>query len=307
MTDAPIGQAIIEAQTHMLRNIGPKLAAALVKLQGMLPEQLERDRTVEVETKGQKDNYSYSYATLANITRTIRPLLAKCGLAYSAFPTTTAAADGKPMLVLRYHLVHESGETLTGEFPISGEGMQARGGAITYARRYCLLAVTGLAADEDDDAAAEQAEREAKGGTAQRNQRTTRASRPRQERDEASPEGDDPDVIGDPNAPISGGQRQKIMAQFRDVGAPRDRDARVRAVGDLVGRQVGSTNDLTAGEAHDLINVLNQAIDTVPADDRWRALGAWIRGGRRGPVEALPQAAPPVEPDAEPAQPTGGE
>src|SRR5690606_15171253 len=70
------------------------------------------------------------------------------GLAFSALPGT--GADGK--MCVRYHLLHTSGESLSGEFPISGEGgIQMIGGRITYARRYCLAAVVGVAADEDDE------------------------------------------------------------------------------------------------------------------------------------------------------------
>jgi len=92
------------------------LAAALAKVQMNLPE-LERDRTVEVTQKS-GGTYSYSYATLANLSKVALPLLAKHGLSFSSLPGT--GSDGK--MCLRYHLLHESGEQLSGEFPISGEG-----------------------------------------------------------------------------------------------------------------------------------------------------------------------------------------
>ncbi len=125
-----------------------QLAAALARMQAELPK-LERDRTVRVEPKDpKKEPYSYSYATLANLSETILPLLAKQGLSFAALPGI--GSDGK--MSLRYQLMHESGETLTGEFPISGEGgIQMIGGRITYARRYCLAAIAGVAADEDDE------------------------------------------------------------------------------------------------------------------------------------------------------------
>lgn len=124
----------------------PALAAALAKVQAELPK-LERDRTVTVKQKNGGE-YTYSYATLANVSEAVLPLLAKHGLSFAAMPG--AGADGK--MAVRYHLMHESGEALTGEFPISGEGgIQMIGGRITYARRYCLAAVVGIAADEDDE------------------------------------------------------------------------------------------------------------------------------------------------------------
>lgn len=124
------------------------LATALAKVQAELPK-LERDRTVTVEPKDpKKPPYSYSYVTLANLSEAILPLLAKHGLAFAAMPG--AGTDGK--MCLRYHLLHDSGEALSGEFPLSGEGgIQIIGGRITYARRYCLAALVGVAADEDDE------------------------------------------------------------------------------------------------------------------------------------------------------------
>jgi ERF superfamily len=64
--------------------------------------------------------------------------------------------------VLAYRLYHApSGQAIGGDYPLSSSTPQTMGGAITYARRYCLLAVTGAAPDEDDDdaQAAEQAAR----------------------------------------------------------------------------------------------------------------------------------------------------
>src|SRR5215207_8738807 len=105
----------------------PHLAAALAKVQAELPI-LERDRTVEIQQKG-GGSYSYSYVTLATLSAAVLPLLAKHGLSFTASPGT--GADGK--MSLRYYLLHESGEVLTGEFPISGEGgIQMIGGRITY-------------------------------------------------------------------------------------------------------------------------------------------------------------------------------
>ena len=124
----------------------PALNAALAKVQARLPK-LERDRTVEVQQKS-GGTYSYSYATLANLSEVILPLLAEHGLAFAAFPGS--GSDGKFRLC--YSLLHESGEERSGEFPLSGEGgIQQLGGRITYARRYCLAAVVGIAADEDDE------------------------------------------------------------------------------------------------------------------------------------------------------------
>lgn len=143
MTDSIQGEVI------ELKAAPSPLAAALAAVQADLPR-LGKDEVGKVS--GQKDgkfySYEYSYADLASVSRAILPLLGRHGLAFAAFPTVT---EGR--LVLRYYLMHEAGEKLTGDYPLSGSTAQQQGSSITYARRYCLCAVTGIAPDEDDDGA----------------------------------------------------------------------------------------------------------------------------------------------------------
>ena len=71
--------------------------------------------------------------------------------------------------MLAYKLLHVSGDHEAGEYPLPTSGTpQAIGSAITYARRYTLVAVTGLAPEDDDDGAAAEAERAGQRGTSQR-------------------------------------------------------------------------------------------------------------------------------------------
>lgn len=122
-----------------------QLAAALAAFQAELPR-LGKGNTAQV--KSDKGNYSYKYADLATVSATALPLLGKHGLSFSAKPML--AEDGR--FVLRYILRHTSGESDGGDFPLAQAARpQEIGSLLTYARRYCLLAVTGLAPDEDDD------------------------------------------------------------------------------------------------------------------------------------------------------------
>lgn len=105
---------------------------------------------VEAKETGDAGSYQYKYAGLGSVSKIILPLLGKHGLSFTALPTVTDA--GK--FVLRYRLLHKSGQELGGEYPLSGANAQAQGSAITYARRYSLLAVTGVSPDQDDDDAA---------------------------------------------------------------------------------------------------------------------------------------------------------
>lgn len=129
-----------------------KLAAALAAVQAELPP-IRKAETGEVSgttKEGKHYSYKYSYADLAAVSAAVMPLLGKNGLAFTAWPTAVAGR-----LVLRYYLLHESGERMDGEYPLpTGGTAQQLGSAITYARRYCLCAVTGVAPDDDDDAAA---------------------------------------------------------------------------------------------------------------------------------------------------------
>lgn len=123
------------------------LAAALAAVQSKLPE-IGKSKTATVQTRA-GGSYSYSYADLAEISRSVLPLLGAAGLAWMTKPTLTE--DGK--LVLAYALVHgRSGEREEGTYPLPQNGSpQELGSAITYGRRYCLCAVVGVAAEQDDD------------------------------------------------------------------------------------------------------------------------------------------------------------
>ena len=133
----------------------PKLNEALAAVQRVLPR-IDKGKTAEVPTKN-GGKYTYSYADLADVSAQILPLLGANGLSFTSWPTLTANR-----FVLRYELLHSSGESKTGEYPLPIDASaQALGSAITYARRYTLCAVTGVAPDDDDDAAAADAKRQA--------------------------------------------------------------------------------------------------------------------------------------------------
>jgi ERF superfamily protein len=128
------------------------LAQALAALQTQLPK-VDKAKTAKVKTD--KANYTYDYADLAQITRQLMPILGELGLSFTAKPTVTD--DGR--FVLAYKLLHVSGESEKGQYPLPAQGTpQSMGSAITYARRYCLCAVTGVAPEDDDDGAAAEAD-----------------------------------------------------------------------------------------------------------------------------------------------------
>jgi hypothetical protein len=115
------------------------LAEALAQLQGRLPR-------VAKTTAGQYGKY----ADLAVVSDALLPVLSGLGLSFSAKPGMVGGE-----FVLHYLLRHTSGDSDEGFYPLPKSGTpQQIGSAITYARRYSLCAVTGLAAEDDDDAKA---------------------------------------------------------------------------------------------------------------------------------------------------------
>ena len=117
------------------------LAAALAAFQASLPA-VHKGATGQVPGKR-----SYKYADLSDLSAVVLPLLAAQGLSWMTMPTY----DDAGRFVLRYELLHASGESRVGTYPLPTGTAWEVGSALTYGRRYCLSAVTGVAADEDDD------------------------------------------------------------------------------------------------------------------------------------------------------------
>lgn len=256
----------------------PALAAALAKVQAKLPK-LERDRTVTVQQKNGGE-YTYSYATLANLSEVILPLLAEHGLSFVAMPGT--GSDGK--MCVRYSLMHESGEALTGEFPISGEGgIQVLGGRITYVRRYCLAAVVGIAADEDDESRlSDDGPRTAQRAAPRSRQRT---SSPTPQQGAATVQRSAPQASARPPLPgeessspgqITKPQLTKLQTVFSAIGYG-GRDDRLFAASAIVGRPLMSSTELTNDEAKALIDTLDRIAGQENPAEKLDALIAKMR------------------------------
>jgi hypothetical protein len=100
----------------------------------------------------------YTYANIADVLRTVRPALASQGLAIVQGQDIT---DEQVVVVTR--LVHRSGEWMETDcrVPVDRQGgIQGTGSALTYARRYAVLGLLGIAAEDDDGRAAQQTRRE---------------------------------------------------------------------------------------------------------------------------------------------------
>lgn len=118
-------------------------ATAFTRAQG----QLLNPRTDKTANTGQ---YSYSYASLPEVLDLIRPVLHENGLAVMQSVVTHDLGVG-----VTTRIVHNEGhiEDCGPVLLPAGNTAQAHGSAISYARRYSLLAALGIAADDDDDGA----------------------------------------------------------------------------------------------------------------------------------------------------------
>ena len=154
----------------------------------------------------------YTYADLATVLEAVRPHLAANGLALSQW----ADEDGVSTV-----LYHTSGQWI--KYPplqIAPEGAKAQavGSAISYAKRYQILSVFGLATEDDDGAHAQQ-----------------------------------PPVKAAPKLLTN---VKRLQIAFSDAGI-KGRDERLNYCTEIVGRTIGSSKDLRADEIGQIVEALN--------------------------------------------------
>lgn len=109
-----------------------------------------------VDFTSQKGRTHYKHEDLAEIARTVNPILGKHGLSYRF---RTRAEPNEPVSVtciVTHRLGYFEENTLTGPRDDSGNknSLQQVGSTLTYLQRMTLKAALGLAAAEDDDARA---------------------------------------------------------------------------------------------------------------------------------------------------------
>ena len=142
----------------VLKEVGPwaqrsyditKLAVALSKAQSEISVAV-KDST--------NPHFQHDYADLASVWAAIRVPLTKNGLSVVQEPMTHVADDHLVVFVATT-LLHESGQYIRSVLgvPVAMNATgQVIGSATTYARRYSLMAVVGVApADDDGNAASE--------------------------------------------------------------------------------------------------------------------------------------------------------
>lgn len=122
-----------------------EIAKALAEFEGL---------QITVIKDATNPHFKSKFASLDNIIEAIRLPLSNKGLSFAQFP------DGDGLTTI---LTHTSGEWMkaTANLKLAKEDPQGQGSAYTYARRYALSAILGLATEDDDDAEATKAPQKA--------------------------------------------------------------------------------------------------------------------------------------------------
>ena len=129
------------------------IAAALAKAQAELANP-EKSLTATVRSANPREGErTFRYATLASGLDIVRKTLGK----YEIATVQTTAIDREAGLIrLTTVLAHASGEWLSAEWPVCAlseiTAPRRMGAALTYARRYALFTLVGIAGEDDLDA-----------------------------------------------------------------------------------------------------------------------------------------------------------
>ncbi len=96
-------------------------------------------------------HFKNTYVSLDGVLEIVLPVLHDRGLLLMQSPTNV---DGQPALETAIYDV-ESGEDVRSVMMLvlGKDDPQGQGSALTYAKRYAILSILGLTADEDDDGA----------------------------------------------------------------------------------------------------------------------------------------------------------
>src|ERR1700741_934079 len=128
-----------------------QLAAAMAKAQSELVNPVKSLTAVIERANGGAQ--SYKYAPLSSGLDIVRKSLGKYEL---ALIQTTHVDRERSLVLLTTTIAHGSGEWISGLWPVCTMAdlghPKLMGAALTYARRYCLFTMVGLAGEDDLDA-----------------------------------------------------------------------------------------------------------------------------------------------------------
>lgn len=263
--------------------------------------------TLVKDKKGQVGNQLTKYADLNQANEVVLTRLNALGCIWVCEPKMISLGEHL-RFVLAWELKHVQSDTKRhGDFPVLGDAPMKQGAAITYARRYALMAVTGvIPEDEDDDGRSFQEDGQAVARRAASG-RARQAARPEGERvspparsgnrpplpgeDEPPPgqltddenrrreKGERPRQAGAPPPPAADGepidakQNRHMQALFAELGyggrTDKARTTRLEVTAKLAGLPaLDSSSDLSWGQAETVIGKLAARRDTLKAEGK---------------------------------------
>jgi len=129
------------------------LAAALAKAQAEIANPEKSLTATIVSPFPREDTRTFRYASLSSGLDLVRKCLGRHEI---ATVQSTAIDEGNGLIRLTTKLVHASGEWVSSDWPVCPVGETAAphrlGAALTYARRYALFTLVGIAGEDDLDA-----------------------------------------------------------------------------------------------------------------------------------------------------------
>ena len=242
------------------------IAAALAKAQGELtnPEK-SLTATIRPDGSGQAER-SFRYAPLSSGLDIVRKTLSQHEI---ATVQTTAIDQTAGIVNLTTVLAHASGEWIASDWPVCAISETATphrmGAALTYARRYALFTLVGIAGEDDLDAPNLQAPSAQKQGPEQppagRNDRLnggrrySTPQRPHRGRTSASPS------VKPIEAEASAALCRQLLTELAEI-------ASAEQAGSWAQRVLGAKNSLTAADARQVEGAFRARLATLesPAD-----------------------------------------
>lgn len=198
--------------------------------------------------RGQVGNQKTKYADLVQVNDVLLVRLNEYQTIWKCRPHLEDGTFG-----LHYSLKHvPSGTEETGVWPLKlSDNPQQLGSATTYGRRYALLAVTGVVAEEDDD-----------DGRAAANARGTRQGTQNPPQENPEPHAEPPTTVtmrrrATSDNSFTADQLRAVHAGFRARGIT-DRAAGLMYCEQIINRPIESTKELTKQEASKVIDALKE-------------------------------------------------
>lgn len=208
-------------ETSFQSNEIGELAAALATAQGGFTF-AAKDSMADMGAKGGRRKY----ADLQSVIEAIREGLSANGLAVIQSPMPNATG-----ITLRTTLAHKSGQWIASELSLPIDrmgGVQGMGSALTYARRYALAAMVGIAQDDDDGATAmKESQESARNKAKSANQN-----------------------------PMTPEQSKALMAYLTQRHGD-DRHAYLAELSQFFGRPLASSRELTKDDVSEFLNAIN--------------------------------------------------